>query len=280
MPTICVAAGCSNQKDKAKGISLHVIPFFEDERPEAKRRRKKWVDFVKQKRAKWQPSKHSVICSVHFKPEDFERRFDCLQQGGKAPPRWLRKDEFGCCVFPTIHAVGKNTIGEPSKREKRMAIKAAMATQRTACSDQSPGKPSAKRAKHARVTATSPSVQSTTTCAEEVCKLVGSGDGSPENAQESSKVDASKQAEVIEPAEEAVEAVNKQTQDPAEGCSNCTVLSNKLRKLKNRIVSLEEKAKKWKASNRRSHYRIKGEYSVSYSGLIISFCGMKDNFTL
>lgn len=47
-----------------------------------------------------------------------------------------------------------------------------------------------------------------------------------------SKVDASKQAEVIEPAEEAVEAVNKQTQDPAEGCSNCTVLSNKLRKLK------------------------------------------------
>ena len=160
------------------------------------------------------------------------------------------------------------------------AIKAAMATQRTACSDQSPGKPSAKRAKHAQVPATSTSVQSTTTCAEEVCKLVGSGDGSPENAQESSKVDASKRAEVIEPAEEAVEAVNKQTQDPAEGCSNCTVLSNKLRKLKNRIVSLEEKAKKWKGSNRRSHYRLKGEYSVSYSGLIISFCGMKDNFTL
>ena len=73
------------------------------------------------------------------------------------------------------------------------------------------------------MTATSTTVQSTTTCAEEVCKIVGSGDGSPENAQESSKVDASKQAEVIEPAEEAVEAVNKQTQDPAEGCSNCTV---------------------------------------------------------
>lgn len=133
-----------------------------------------------------------------------------------------------------------------------------MATQRTACSDQSPGKPSAKRAKHARVTATSTTVQSTTTCAEEVCKIIGSGDGSPENVQERSKVEASKQAELIEPAEEAVEAVNKHTQDPTEGCSNCTVLSNKLRKLKNRIVSLDEKAKKWKASNRRSHYRIKG----------------------
>ena len=74
MPTICIAAACSNQRDEAKGISLHVIPFFEDERPEARRRRKKWVDFVKKKRAKWQPSKHSVICSLHFKPEDFERR--------------------------------------------------------------------------------------------------------------------------------------------------------------------------------------------------------------
>ena len=41
-----------------------------------------------------------------------------------------------------------------------------------------------------------------------MCKIVGSGDGSPENAQESSKVEASKQAEVIEPAEEAVEAVH------------------------------------------------------------------------
>ena len=121
MPTICVAAGCSNQKDEAKGISQHVIPFFEDDRPEAKRRRKKWVDFVKQKRAKWEPSKRSVICSVHFKPEDFERRFALGESGGKSMPRWLCKDQFGCCVFPTIHAVGKeDAIGEPSKREKRM----------------------------------------------------------------------------------------------------------------------------------------------------------------
>ena len=28
MPTICVAAGCNNQKDEGKGISLHVIPFL------------------------------------------------------------------------------------------------------------------------------------------------------------------------------------------------------------------------------------------------------------
>ena len=84
-----------------------------------------------------------------------------------------------------------------------------MATQRTACSDESPGKPGVKRAKHARVTATSTTVQSTTTCAEEVCKIVGSGDGLPENAEESSKIETSKQGEVIEPGEEAVEVVNK-----------------------------------------------------------------------
>ena len=120
MPTRCVAAGCSNQKDGTKGVSLHVIPFFEDERPEAKRRRKKWVDFVKQKSAKWEPSKHSVICSEHFKAEDFERRFALGQPGEKAMARWLCKDEIGCCVFPTIHTVGKNTSDKPSKREKRM----------------------------------------------------------------------------------------------------------------------------------------------------------------
>ena len=82
MPEVCVAAGCSNQKDEVKGISLHVIPFFEDDRPE----------------------------------EDFERRFVLGEPGGKSMPRWLRKDEFGCCVFPTIHTVGKEeSMGKPSK---------------------------------------------------------------------------------------------------------------------------------------------------------------------
>ena len=32
MPTIYVAAGWNNQRDGAEGISLHVIPFFEDKR--------------------------------------------------------------------------------------------------------------------------------------------------------------------------------------------------------------------------------------------------------
>ena len=75
MPTRCVAAGCGNVKNPKEGISMHFIPYYGDERPEPKRRRKKWVDLVKQKvkqkRARWEPSKTSVLCSVHFKPEYF-----------------------------------------------------------------------------------------------------------------------------------------------------------------------------------------------------------------
>ena len=39
-----------------EGIALHTIPFYGDDRPESKKRRKRWVDFVKLKRAKWEPS--------------------------------------------------------------------------------------------------------------------------------------------------------------------------------------------------------------------------------
>ena len=46
MPERCVICGCSNTRDVKEGISLHVIPFYGNERTEAKKRRKKWVDFV------------------------------------------------------------------------------------------------------------------------------------------------------------------------------------------------------------------------------------------
>ena len=48
--------------------------FFND-RGEAKKRRKKWVDFVKCKRAQWIDTQYSAVCSIHFKPEDFEVKF-------------------------------------------------------------------------------------------------------------------------------------------------------------------------------------------------------------
>ena len=113
MPMRCVAGGCSNTPEN--GIVLHSIPYFGDDQPQAKKRRKKWVDFVKQKRAKWENSKNSAICSVHFKPEDFQRLFTSLP-GQSAPyiPR-LNRDNFGVTAFPTIHAVGK--VIEPPQSE-------------------------------------------------------------------------------------------------------------------------------------------------------------------
>ena len=46
MPGRCVAGGCSAFPDVEMGLVLHAIPSYNDDRPEAKKRRKKWVDFV------------------------------------------------------------------------------------------------------------------------------------------------------------------------------------------------------------------------------------------
>ena len=71
----CVVFGCSNDRNKKKGIKLHPIPFYGKSDSEKQRRRKKWVDFVKLKRAHWEPTEHSTVCSKHFKEEDFTNRF-------------------------------------------------------------------------------------------------------------------------------------------------------------------------------------------------------------
>ena len=51
IPNRSVLGGCSNVTDKKQGISLHFIPFAEDERPEGRMRRKQCVDFVRLKTA-------------------------------------------------------------------------------------------------------------------------------------------------------------------------------------------------------------------------------------
>ena len=102
----CVAANCTNKASLKDGISMHTIPYLNDDRPEAKKRRKIWIDFVKAKRV-FQPSKSSCLCSAHFEPEAYERRFHLLP--GQTRPNFqkLRTDEVGICVFPSIHAEPK-----------------------------------------------------------------------------------------------------------------------------------------------------------------------------
>ena len=76
MPKRCVAVGCSNERNVEEGIFLHKLPFYGDDRPEAKKRRKKWVDFAQLMRVEWEPSHSSVLCSEHFDREDFVRSAD------------------------------------------------------------------------------------------------------------------------------------------------------------------------------------------------------------
>lgn len=47
MPKRCVLWNCNNVVDKTKTSQFHVIPFYGDDRPIAKSRRKQWVDFVR-----------------------------------------------------------------------------------------------------------------------------------------------------------------------------------------------------------------------------------------
>ena len=100
-----------------KIIFVFHIPFYNDDRAEAKRRRKRWVDFVKLTRDKWVPTAHSAVCSEHFTPESYEQRFNDLT--GQTPR--LLKDSFGITVFPTVNKLRQPEVEQSiSARDRRM----------------------------------------------------------------------------------------------------------------------------------------------------------------
>ena len=105
--------------DIQNGIIVHMIPFYEDNRPQAQKRRKRWVDFVKLKRAKWEPTKNSAICSAHFKPDDFERKFTSLPGQTKPMQPRLKKDKLWVMAFPSVQAIGRVIDHPQSDRSKR-----------------------------------------------------------------------------------------------------------------------------------------------------------------
>lgn len=109
MPNRCVAGHCSNFPNVEQGIVLHAFPFYGDERPTARRRRRQWVEFVKAKRARWEPTATSRLCSAHFKPEDFMRRFHNIEGQGQAVIPRLIRDEIGVVPVPTVHATPTNS---------------------------------------------------------------------------------------------------------------------------------------------------------------------------
>ena len=63
-----------------------------------------------------QPSRSSLICSMHFKPDDFVRRLDFLEEEGILLTPWLNQDEFG---FLSIHAaVAGSNLRNSSQRSR------------------------------------------------------------------------------------------------------------------------------------------------------------------
>ena len=103
MPARCVVYGCSNRPDVVNQIALHPIPYYGDMRPEAVRRRKRWIDFVKLKRAGWEPSRESHVCSKHFKADDFMRTLNLPGLDERTYPR-LKRDDLGITAYPTVQS--------------------------------------------------------------------------------------------------------------------------------------------------------------------------------
>ena len=82
---------------------MHKIPFFGDMCRIKKKRRKKWVDFVLERRKMWVLGKTSSLCSEHFAPDDFQRPLNTEVN----LKRDLKQGEIGVCVFPSIHTKQK-----------------------------------------------------------------------------------------------------------------------------------------------------------------------------
>ena len=86
MVNSCVAAGCTNKhKDGVSLFKFPKDPVF----------RKHWTDRVKRTRGSWSgPTEHSVLCSVHFTEDCFEKS---LEKYGISQRLKLKKD-----AIPTI----------------------------------------------------------------------------------------------------------------------------------------------------------------------------------
>ena len=121
MPHRCVVFGCSNTSNLKKGIALHRIPYANDKRPEANKRRKAWVDFVKRKRKNWQPSSSSEVCSKHFKEDDFVCRYTgemgvCNSEKPLLVAPTLKRDSIGICVWPSKFKTEETVLSERDRR--------------------------------------------------------------------------------------------------------------------------------------------------------------------
>lgn len=115
MPKRCVAAGCSNtNKD---GVSLFLFPRDQVLLGQ-------WTKQVCRTRAKWNPTKYSVLCSKHFTADCFEEDSSIAASFGMEKRKRLKVD-----AVPTLFerpSTGEECGSSVSATRKRKAPVAAV----------------------------------------------------------------------------------------------------------------------------------------------------------
>ncbi|XP_062380752.1 THAP domain-containing protein 2-like [Sardina pilchardus] len=133
MPDFCAAFGCSNErneKTKQQGITFHRFP-------NDKLRRNAWQAAVRRKL--FEPTHRTVLCSFHFKPEDFDRTGQTVRiregvipsifkfpdrrskiPGGKPTSRTIRTSNQAAKEIPgsqsgTVRGLGELDLSRPEE---------------------------------------------------------------------------------------------------------------------------------------------------------------------
>ena len=118
----CVAAGCTNKH--RDGVSLFKFPQDPD-------LRKQWIAQVKRTRDKWTgPTKHSVLCSIHFTDDCFDKSMERyglkqkpLLKRNAVPTIFKRPRDVPCSsgVSCSENVMRKDECG-PQEKKRRTAI--------------------------------------------------------------------------------------------------------------------------------------------------------------
>lgn len=109
MPASCAAFGCSNTY-ATPGTSFHAFPKCE---------KLKWLWVLATKRANWWPSKSTLLCSAHFKSDDFTRDLNVVDQL-PLTSRMTRRLKPG--AVPSVFAHSKRASKPRGAFEKRRRL--------------------------------------------------------------------------------------------------------------------------------------------------------------
>ena len=96
-------------------------PFLQRQPKRSTGKAKKWVDFVKSKRAKWVPTASSHVCSCHFAKEDFSEQFLFPSVERR---RELKKDAVGVVPVPRFqkNAWEEKELSSRTRRQVRNSV--------------------------------------------------------------------------------------------------------------------------------------------------------------